>query len=162
MSGGKLSAKVRLMSHDEVDLSLLTNPSHLDALSLKTGSGPFTVIGGGAQGAEDKVIQHNSEGTVNIQGFTAYNFGKLYRSCGNCDDMYERHVTISGVTAVEGSVLAGINSNFGDTAVIKSDVCATGVDTICQEYEGNETGEEVCRQPPRSNAGDAAFSRGID
>jgi hypothetical protein len=28
-----------------------------DALSLKEGSGPYNVIGGGAQGAEDKVIQ---------------------------------------------------------------------------------------------------------
>jgi pectate lyase len=115
----------------------------IDALSLKTGSGPFNVIGGGAQGAEDKVIQHNGPGTVNIQGFTAYNFGKLYRSCGNCDEMYERHVTISGVTAVKGSVLAGINSNYGDTATIRSNVCATEVDTICQEYEGNDSGEEV-------------------
>ncbi|KAJ5397003.1 hypothetical protein N7509_005116 [Penicillium cosmopolitanum] len=120
-----------------------------DALSLKTGSGPFNVIGGGAQGAEDKVIQHNGPGTVNIQGFTAYNFGKLYRSCGNCDDMYERHVTISGVTAVEGSVLAGINSNYGDSATIRSDVCATDVDTICQEYEGNDSGDE----PPESSSG---------
>jgi pectate lyase len=115
---------------------------------LKTGSGPFNVIGGGAQGAEDKVIQHNGPGTVNIQGFTAYNFGKLYRSCGNCDDMYERHVTISGVTAVEGSVLAGINSNFGDTATIRSNVCATDVDTICQEYEGNDSGDEVSKSVP--------------
>jgi pectate lyase len=28
-----------------------------DALSLKEGSGPYNIIGGGAQGAEDKVIQ---------------------------------------------------------------------------------------------------------
>jgi pectate lyase len=110
---------------------------------LKEGSGPFTVIGGGAQGAEDKVIQHNSGGTVSIDGFTVYNFGKLYRSCGNCDEMFERHVTVSGVTAVEGSTLVGINSNYGDTATIKGDVCATDVDTICQEYEGNSSGEEV-------------------
>ncbi|KAL2825041.1 pectate lyase-domain-containing protein [Aspergillus cavernicola] len=113
-----------------------------DALSFKTGDGPFTVIGGGAQNAEDKVIQHNGGGTVSISGFTVYNFGKLYRSCGNCDDMYERHVTVDSVIAVEGSTLVGINSNYGDTATIKGDVCATGVSTICQEYEGNNSGEE--------------------
>ncbi|KAF9888480.1 hypothetical protein FE257_008587 [Aspergillus nanangensis] len=113
-----------------------------DALSLKTGSGPFTVIGGGAQGADDKVIQHNGGGTVSITGFTVYDFGKLYRSCGNCDEMSERHVTVAGVTAVEGKTLVGINSNYGDTATIKSDVCATDVGTICQEYEGNDTGDE--------------------
>lgn len=118
----------------------------IDALSLKTGSGPFNVIGGGAQNAEDKVIQHNGAGTVSISGFTAYNFGKLYRSCGNCDEMSERHVTMEGVTAVKGSAsLAGINSNFGDTATIKSDVCATDVETICTEYKGTENNdEEVC------------------
>ncbi|KAL2867340.1 pectate lyase [Aspergillus lucknowensis] len=124
-----------------------------DGLSLKTGEGPFTVIGGGAQGAEDKVIQHNSGGTVSISGFTVYDFGKLYRSCGNCDEMYERHVTIESVTAVEGSTLVGINSNYGDTAIISSDVCATDVGTICQEYEGNDTGDE----PPETSDGPSDY-----
>ncbi|KAL3482171.1 putative pectate lyase D [Aspergillus californicus] len=114
-----------------------------DALSLKTGDGPFTVIGGGAQNAEDKVIQHNGGGTVSISGFTAYNFGKLYRSCGNCDEMYERHVTLDGVTAVGSTAtLVGINSNYGDTATIKSDVCVEDVSTVCTEYEGNSNGDE--------------------
>ncbi|KAL4944256.1 hypothetical protein BDV06DRAFT_220412 [Aspergillus oleicola] len=114
-----------------------------DALSLKTGNGPFTVIGGGAQNADDKVIQHNGGGTVSVSGFTAYNFGKLYRSCGNCDEMYERHITLEGVTAIGGSsTLIGINSNYGDTATIKSDTCVSDVSTICEEFEGNNTGEE--------------------
>ncbi|KAI9930240.1 hypothetical protein ASPWEDRAFT_23962 [Aspergillus wentii DTO 134E9] len=98
-----------------------------DALSLKKGSGTYNIVGGGAQGADDKVIQHNTGGTVNIQDFTVYDFGKLYRSCGNCDEMYERTVTLSGVTAVQGKSL---------------DTCATDVKDICVEYEGNETGEE--------------------
>ncbi|PLB53560.1 pectate lyase [Aspergillus steynii IBT 23096] len=124
-----------------------------DALSLKEGSGPYNVRGGGAQGAQDKlwqqVIQHNSAGAVNIEDFTVYNFGKLYHSCGNCDTMSKRGVTISGVTAIEGSVLAGINSNYGDTATIKGDTCASTVDTICQEYDGNDSGEE----PPETGSG---------
>jgi hypothetical protein len=40
-----------------------------DALSLK-GDGNALVKGGGAQGADDKVIQHNGKGTVTIDGFT--------------------------------------------------------------------------------------------
>jgi pectate lyase len=44
------------------------------------------------------------------------NFGKLYRSCGNCSSQYKRAVQISNVLAVSGKLLAGINSNYGDTA----------------------------------------------
>ncbi|KAL4956398.1 pectate lyase H [Aspergillus filifer] len=113
-----------------------------DALSLKTGDGPFNVVGGGAQGAEDKVIQHNGGGTVTVSDFTVYDFGKLYRSCGNCDDMYERHIVLEGITAVEGKYLVGINSNYGDTATIDSATCATDVDTICAEYKGTDDNDE--------------------
>lgn len=41
---------------------------------------------------DDKVLQHNGGGTLSVSGFTVDTFGKLYRSCGNCDTMYERHV----------------------------------------------------------------------
>jgi pectate lyase len=115
---------------------------YTDALSLKTGDGPFNVIGGGAQGADDKVIQHNGGGTVTVSDFTVYDFGKLYRSCGNCDSMYERHIVIEGVTAVDGKYLVGINSNYGDTATIDSATCATDVKTICAEYEGTDDNDE--------------------
>ena len=54
-----------------------------DALTFK-GNGNGKVIGGGARGAEDKVIQHNGVGSITIDGFTVQDFGKLYRSCGNC------------------------------------------------------------------------------
>lgn len=54
-----------------------------DALSFK-GDGDGTVSGGGAKGAQDKVIQHNGVGTISISGFYVEDFGKLYRSCGNC------------------------------------------------------------------------------
>ncbi|EAW15258.1 pectate lyase [Aspergillus clavatus NRRL 1] len=113
-----------------------------DALSLKgSGSGTYKIIGGGAQNADDKVIQHNSGGTVMIQGFTVSNFGKLYRSCGNCSKQYKRSVQISGVKAYNGKTLVGINSNYGDTASI--DACASSVKDICVEYEGtNNNGKE--------------------
>ncbi|KAK8213713.1 putative pectate lyase D [Phyllosticta capitalensis] len=111
-----------------------------DALSLK-GDGDATITGGGATGAEDKVIQQNGVGSVTVKDFTVVDFGKLYRSCGNCDEMGERKVTMSGITAINGKVLTGINSNYGDTATI-TDSCATEVTDICVEYEGNDTGDE--------------------
>ncbi|KAH7114250.1 pectate lyase-domain-containing protein [Dendryphion nanum] len=58
-----------------------------DALSIK-GDGNALVKGGGAQAASDKVIQHNGKGTVTIDGFTASDFGKLYRACGNCSKSF--------------------------------------------------------------------------
>ncbi len=80
-----------------------------DAFTVKNqDAGDTTYItGGGAYGAEDKVIQHNGGGTISISGFTVDDFGKLYRSCGNCDDMYERHVILDSITASDGSALVG-------------------------------------------------------
>ncbi|EKG13140.1 Pectate lyase catalytic [Macrophomina phaseolina MS6] len=62
-----------------------------DALSFK-GDGDATVTGGGATGAEDKVLQQNGIGSITVDGFTVVDFGKLYRSCGNCDEMGQRTV----------------------------------------------------------------------
>ncbi|KAJ4367483.1 hypothetical protein N0V83_007066 [Neocucurbitaria cava] len=112
-----------------------------DALSLK-GDGDATVTGGGATGAEDKVIQHNGAGTVTIDGFTVDDFGKLYRSCGNCKESAERHVIIKNVKASNGKLLAGINTNFGDSATIDTATCATSVKEICEEFEGTTPGNE--------------------
>lgn len=56
---------------------------------------------------EDKVLQHNGGGTLSVSGFTVSDFGKLYRSCGNCDEMYERHVVLDDIDASSGSILAG-------------------------------------------------------
>ncbi|EXJ80119.1 pectate lyase [Capronia coronata CBS 617.96] len=112
-----------------------------DALTIKQKSGTSYIIGGGAQGAEDKVIQHNGGGTVSISGFNVNSFGKLYRSCGNCKTQYKRTVIVDGVVATSGKVLVGINSNLGDTATITNS-CADSVKVICEEFEGNDTGKE--------------------
>ncbi|KAI8936468.1 hypothetical protein NX059_006874 [Plenodomus lindquistii] len=112
-----------------------------DALSFKK-DGDGTVIGGGATGAADKVIQHNGAGTITIDGFAVDDFGKLYRSCGNCKQSAERHVVVKGVKATNGKLLVGINPNFGDTATIDSATCATGVKEICEEFEGVKSGSE--------------------
>ncbi|KAL3458435.1 pectate lyase-domain-containing protein [Aspergillus heterothallicus] len=113
-----------------------------DALSLKGDeAGTYNVIGGGAQGAQDKVIQHNSGGTVTIDGFTVYDFGKLYRSCGTCGDI-QRSAVIKNVVAVQGMTLAGANQNFGDVVTIESSSCATDVSAICQTYDADAGGGE--------------------
>ncbi|KAF3043487.1 hypothetical protein E8E12_009579 [Didymella heteroderae] len=112
-----------------------------DALTLKK-DGDATITGGGATGAEDKVIQHNGAGTVTIDGFEVADFGKLYRSCGNCKQSAERHVVIKNVKASSGKLLVGINPNFGDTATIDSATCATSVKEICEEFKGTTPGNE--------------------
>ncbi|XXH01740.1 hypothetical protein Hte_008101 [Hypoxylon texense] len=111
-----------------------------DALSIK-GDGSASVIGGGASGADDKVIQHNGLGTVTIDGFTVVDFGKLYRSCGNCAAQGERNVVVKNVKAYNGKTLVGINSNFGDVATISSS-CASSTKDICIEFEGTSPGNE--------------------
>lgn len=66
-----------------------------------------TITGGGAFDADDKVLQHDGGGTLEVSGFYVENFGKVYRSCGNCDDMPTRHVVMDNVYAVEGSEIVG-------------------------------------------------------
>ncbi len=63
-------------------------------------SATMTVDGGGARKAEDKVFQHNGAGTLTIKNFQVEDFGKLYRSCGNCrKGQYKRNVVVQNVTA---------------------------------------------------------------
>ncbi|MFE2427539.1 pectate lyase [Streptomyces sp. NPDC059373] len=119
----------------------------------KSASATYVVDGGGARKADDKVFQHNGAGTLTIRNFQVEDFGKLYRSCGNCRTQYARHVVISNVRATSpGKVLAGINSNYGDTARI-SGVTIVG-DTnrklvVCERFKGNNTGAE----PPALGSG---------
>jgi hypothetical protein len=112
----------------------------------KSSSATYTVTGGGAKGADDKVFQHNGAGTLTIKNFQVEDFGKLYRSCGNCSTQYERHVVIDNVVATSpGKVLAGINSNYGDTATISNVTIVDDDDkdiTICERYKGNDDGDE--------------------
>jgi hypothetical protein len=95
------------------------------------------------------LVQHNSGGEVIIDGFTVYDFGKLYRSCGTCGDI-ARSATIRNVVAVQGSTIAGANGNFGDVVTIESSTCATDVSAICTTYESDAGGgepEEVSESP---------------
>jgi len=112
----------------------------------------MTIDGGGARHAADKVFQHNGPGTMVIQNFYVEDFGKLYRSCGNCSNQFLRHVVIQDIVAVTpGSALAGVNANYGDTAnFARLTLCDQSKRmTICQRYTGNNTGAE----PPQIGSG---------
>ncbi|KAJ7666585.1 pectin lyase fold/virulence factor [Mycena polygramma] len=80
--------------------------------------------------------------------FYAENFGKVYRSCGNCGTQYKRHVQINDLWAVNGDVVAGINTNYGETASIRT-ARVDDVDDICVKYTGNDDGDE----PPETGSG---------
>ncbi|TMR08202.1 carbohydrate-binding protein [Nonomuraea turkmeniaca] len=118
-----------------------------DAATFRgSGSPSFLVDGGGARAASDKVFQHNGPGTLTVQNFQANNFGTFYRSCGNCSSQYQRNVVIRNVTLTRpGNTVAGINTNYGDTArftgiTIVNDPSRAMV--ICRKYRGNNTGDE--------------------
>ncbi|MEV6342511.1 pectate lyase [Actinoplanes sp. NPDC051851] len=118
-----------------------------DAATFKGGSSAtYTVSGGGAQGADDKVFQHNGGGTLTVKNFVVDDFGKLYRSCGNCSTQYKRKVVLSGITATyPGSSLVGINSNYGDTATFSNITIVDDTSkkmAVCVTYKGNNTGAE--------------------
>jgi hypothetical protein len=112
-----------------------------DAITIKQKSGTSYINGGGAKGASDKVVQHNGGGTVKIDSYCVQTFGKLYRSCGNCSTQYKRAVVISNVIAKSGSLICGINTNYGDTCKVTG-LSASSVSHTCTEYTGNNSGKE--------------------
>jgi hypothetical protein len=118
-----------------------------DAATFRGSGDPqFLVDGGGARAASDKVFQHNGPGTVTIQNFQATNFGTFYRSCGNCSTQQQRDVVIRNVTLTRpGSRIAGVNSNYGDTARFSGITIVNDPNRamiVCQKYIGNNTGDE--------------------
>jgi hypothetical protein len=119
-----------------------------DAATFRGSSASISslVDGGGARHAADKVFQHNGAGTLTIRNFLVEDFGKLYRSCGNCSTQFKRSVVIQNVTVTApGLALAGINTNFGDTARFSS-ITIIGDSSkkisICDRFTGNNTGAE--------------------
>ncbi|MGI5270298.1 pectate lyase [Nonomuraea sp. CA-218870] len=114
-----------------------------DAATFRSSSSSarYLVDGGGAKSASDKVFQHNGAGTLTIRDFQVHSAGKLYRACGNCSTSYQRHVVMDGVTARSTKVLAGINTNWGDTARF-SRITVYGSAVICEKYRGVPKGSE--------------------
>jgi hypothetical protein len=119
-----------------------------DAATLKgsSSSQTMTIDGGGARHADDKVFQHNGPGTFTIKNFQVSDFGKLYRSCGNCSSMYKRTVVVQNVwITAPGTAVVGINTNYGDVAQL-SGLNIFGDSShkisICDKYTGNSSGDE--------------------
>jgi hypothetical protein len=109
-------------------------------------SNVYTVSGGGAKEASDKVFQFNGAGTLNVSGFAVKNFGTFVRSCGNCRTQYKRTINLSTIEATyKGNKLVGINTNYGDRATLKA-ITIVGDSSKkivpCQKYIGNNTGAE--------------------
>uniref|UniRef100_A0A183BQQ9 Probable pectate lyase F n=1 Tax=Globodera pallida TaxID=36090 RepID=A0A183BQQ9_GLOPA len=104
----------------------------------------YEVIGGGGQGSPDKYFAQSGRGTTTIKNFCAEGrYGKLWCSCGNCDDQMQRHVLMSNVTILgPGLTIASLNGNYGDTASITGlvlygqDSPNTATEYVCQTYEG--------------------------
>ncbi|MBO3736503.1 pectate lyase [Actinoplanes flavus] len=115
-----------------------------DAATFKgTGGGTSYVIGGGAKSGSDKTFQHNGNGTVSISGFYLSGSGKLYRGCGNCTNSYQRHVKIDNVLLNNIDMVAGINSNWGDTATItRVTLTNSSSAVVCGKYQGVAKGSE--------------------
>lgn len=117
-----------------------------DAATLKGGSASqvMSIECGGAKKASDKVFQHNGPGTMKIQNFVVEDFGKLYRSCGNCKTQHERHVEMKNIDATKGKVLAGINANYNDTAKFENITLhdSSMKMEICDRFMGNSSGDE--------------------
>ncbi|MFJ9893431.1 pectate lyase [Streptomyces sp. NPDC091280] len=109
-------------------------------------SNVYTVNGGGAKEASDKVFQFNGAGTLNVSNFAAQTFGTFVRSCGNCKTQYKRTINLNTIEATyKGSRIVGINTNYGDSATLKAITIVgdTGKKMIpCQKYIGNNTGAE--------------------
>jgi hypothetical protein len=103
----------------------------------------MTIDTGGAKAATDKVFQHNGPGTMFIRNFCFQDFGKAYRSCGNCPQQPARHVEFDNIMAMPKlGPLAGVNTNYGDTAKFTRILIKASSGTICERYTGNTTGAE--------------------
>ncbi|GAA1617198.1 pectate lyase [Actinoplanes couchii] len=116
-----------------------------DAATFRGAGATVVITGGSAASASDKVFQDNrgAGGSVTIRDFEVSNFGKLYRSCGNCSTQAARTVTIENIIATApGGTLAGVNTNLGDKVTLDG-ITIVGDDiSLCDRFEGNDTGDE--------------------
>ncbi len=112
----------------------------------KSSGAVYTVSGGGAKEASDKVFQFNGAGTLNVSNFAVQNFGTFVRSCGNCSTQYKRTINLNSIEVTwKGGRIAGINTNYGDSATLRN-ITIVGDSSKkivpCQKYIGNNTGKE--------------------
>ncbi|CAE6412610.1 unnamed protein product [Rhizoctonia solani] len=122
-----------------------------DAITTSQSSGTSIITGGDTKGAAYEVAQHN--GGVKIDSYCVQDFGKLYRSCGNCGTQVKREVQVSNVIARNGKLPAGANSKFGDIAMIdtKSNPY-TSLTSVCDTFQGNNGAESTTLTKNQSEA----------
>ncbi|MEV8564057.1 pectate lyase [Streptomyces sp. NPDC051322] len=119
-----------------------------DAATFKgtSSSSVYTVYGGGARKASDKVFQFNGAGKLVVTKFQVSDFGKLVRSCGNCSTQYKRSIIVNDVdVTAPGKAIVGINTNYGDTAALRNiRIIGDSSKKIkpCLRYTGNSSGDE--------------------
>ncbi|MCY1145020.1 pectate lyase [Actinoplanes sp. Pm04-4] len=116
-----------------------------DAATFRGANATVVIEGGSAAAADDKVFQDNrgAGGSVTIRDFAVSDFGKLYRSCGNCSTQAARTVRMENITATApGGTLAGINVNLGDRLTIDGVRLVGDEISLCDLFEGNDTGDE--------------------
>ncbi|MFC7931797.1 pectate lyase [Streptomyces cinereoruber] len=106
----------------------------------------YTVYGGGAKGASDKVFQFNGAGKLVVTKFQVSDFGKLVRSCGNCKKQYARTIILNDIdVTAPGKSIVGVNANYGDTAALRNiRIHGDAKKKIepCTRFTGNSTGKE--------------------
>ncbi|MFJ8109313.1 pectate lyase [Streptomyces sp. NPDC096132] len=119
-----------------------------DAATFKgtSSSSVYTVYGGGAKSASDKVFQFNGAGKLVVSKFAVQNFGTFVRSCGNCKTQYKRTIILNTIEVTyPGGRIAGINTNYGDSVALRA-ITVVGDSSKkiipCQKYIGNNTGAE--------------------
>ncbi|MET0389255.1 MAG: pectate lyase [Polyangiales bacterium] len=130
-----------------------------DAATFKgqSDSQTMTVECAGARKAADKILQHNGPGKMIVRHFWADDFGKVYRSCGNCKSQFKREIVLSDIDAKGGrSTLVGINTNYGDVARFERiTIHDTAMELhICDRFTGNDSGDE----PTKTGSGPDATS----
>ncbi len=95
---------------------------------------------GAAFNGSDKTFQFNGRGELHISKFYVQGAGKLARTCGDCtNNGGPRKIVINDVITRDVSTIVGINTNFGDTAIIRNltlNNSGTSKTKICQVYKG--------------------------
>ncbi|MDK1473352.1 pectate lyase [Streptomyces sp. 549] len=133
-----------------------------DAATFRGTGKTYTVTGGGARKASDKIFQFNGGGTLNISNFAAQDFKTFVRSCGNCSTQHKRTINVSNteITA-PGGVIGGINTNYGDSLTLRG-ITIIGDSSRkivpCQKYLGNNTGAEPTKNGSNADGTHCKYS----
>jgi hypothetical protein len=105
----------------------------------------MTVNCGAAFNGSDKTFQFNGRGELRISNFYVAKSGKLVRSCGDCTgNGGPRRIFVNNVITRDVPTIVGINTNFGDVAVIRNltlNNSGTSKTKICQVYKGVVKGQ---------------------